>query len=185
MHTDACVCICLHSRAYAQTLAVPLISKHCVGWIGQLLELTHAWALHGDGKHKLHIGGWPLITWGTHCLKWDAARKCYRHSYRPLIYLFSKNVETTSAGRMAMVALQLVAVHFFGKRLQSAVNISDCSAGLMAGMQYLNIDHTKPDEEECSTPHLSDWAHLSFHYTEGDSPHAPAFERIQTHPYAF
>jgi hypothetical protein len=86
---------------------------------------------------------------------------------------------------MAMVALQLVAVHFFGKRLQSAVNISDCSAGLMAGMQYLNIDHTKPDEEECWTPHLSDWAHLSFHYTEGDSPHAPAFERIQTHPHAF
>jgi len=182
MHVCAFACIPMH---YAQTLAVPLISKHCVGWIGQLVELTHAWALHGDGKHKLHIGGWPLITWGTHCLKWDATHKCYRHSYRPLIYLFSKNVETTSAGRMAMVALQLVAVHFFGKRLKSDVNISDCSAGLMAGMQYLNIDHTKPDEEEFSTPHLADWAHLSFHYTEGDSLHAHAIERLQTHSDAF
>jgi hypothetical protein len=106
---------------------VPLISKKCIRWIGQLLELTHAWALHGDGKHKLQIGGWPLITWGTHCLKWDLKSKCYRHSYRPLIYLLSKNVETKSAGRLAMVALQLAPVHFFGKRLQSAVNISDCS----------------------------------------------------------
>jgi hypothetical protein len=86
---------------------------------------------------------------------------------------------------MAMVALQLVAVHFFGKRLKSDVNISDCSAGLMAGMQYLNIDHTKPDEEEFSTPHLADWAHLSFHYTEGDSLHAHAIERLQTHSDAF
>ena len=164
----------------SQTLAVPLISKKCIRWIGQLLELTHAWALHGDGKHKLHIGGWPLITWGTHCLKWEVKYKCYRHSYRPLIYLFSKQVETKSAGRLAMVALQLVAVHFFGKRLQSAVNISDCSAGLMAGMQYLNIDHTKPEEEECWTPHQSDWAHMYFHYGQGGA-HAHAFKRMHTH----
>ena len=81
---------------------------------------------------------------------------------------------------MAMVALQLVAVHFFGKRLQSAVNISDCSAGLMAGMQYLNIDHTKPEDEECWTPHQSDWAHMYFHYGQGGA-HAHAFKRMHTH----
>ena len=44
-------------------------------WVGQLIELTHAWALHGDGKHKLHHGRWVLITFGTHCLAWDKLNK--------------------------------------------------------------------------------------------------------------
>ena len=56
-YPDAFECI----LPYSQTLAVPLISKKCIGWIGQLLKLSHAWALHGDGKHKLHIGG---SCWG-------------------------------------------------------------------------------------------------------------------------
>ena len=50
------------------------------------------------------------MTFGTHCLKWDYKAKTYRHSFRPLVYLFSKNHESVSAGRLAMVALQLVAV---------------------------------------------------------------------------
>ena len=87
-----------------------------------------------------------------------------------------------------MVALQLVAMRFFGKRLQSAVNISDCSAGLMAGMQYLNIDHTKPVEEECWTPHQSDWAHMYFHYGQGgcccNRAHAHACRRMQAYAHA-
>jgi hypothetical protein len=90
------------------TLAIPLISKQCVAWIGQLVELSHAWALHGDGKHKLHIGSWILMTFGTHCLKWDLDSKGYRHAFRPLIYLFSKNHESVQSGRLAMVAMQIV-----------------------------------------------------------------------------
>ena len=109
----------------SKTLAIPLISKQCVGWIQQLLALPHAWALHGDGKHKLHIGRFILMTFGTHCLKWDEKAKTYRHSFRPLVYLFSKNHESVSAGRLAMVALQLVALQFFDERLESAVNIPD------------------------------------------------------------
>ena len=42
-----------------------------------------------------------------------------------LVYLFSKNHESVSAGRLAMVALQLVALQFFDERLESAVNIPD------------------------------------------------------------
>jgi len=90
------------------TLAIALISKQCVAWIGQLVELSHAWALHGDGKHKLHIGSWILMTFGTHCLKWDLDSKGYRHAFRPLIYLFSKNHESVQSGRLAMVAMQIV-----------------------------------------------------------------------------
>ena len=50
---------------------------------------------------------------------------------------------------------------------QSGVNISDRSDGLRSGMQYLNIDHTAPDEEECATPHCSDWAHIVTHLKKG------------------
>ena len=151
----------------SKTLAIPLISKQCVCWIQQLLALAHAWALHGDGKHKLHIGRYILMTFGTHCLKWDVKAKAYRHSFRPLVYLFSKNHESVSAGRLAMVAMQLVAVNFFGKRLESAVNISDRSDGLRSGMQYINIDHLAPDDEEVETPHCSDWAHIAVHFMKG------------------
>ena len=58
-------------------------------------------------------------------------------------------------------------MRFFGKRLESAVNISDHSDGLRSGMQYININHLAPEEEEFETPHSSDWAHLAVHYKKG------------------
>ena len=92
------------------TMGVPLVCKQNVDWIGQLIMCQHAWALHGDGKHKIHIGKFVLMTFGTHCLKWDKDGKRYRHSFRPLIYLFSKEIESISSVRMAMVALQMVCI---------------------------------------------------------------------------
>ena len=56
---------------FPETMAACLIGKTNIGWIEQLLKLVHEWALHGDGKHKLHHGRWVLVTFGTHCLKWD------------------------------------------------------------------------------------------------------------------
>ena len=169
----------------SKTLAIPLISKQCVGWIGQLLSSTHAWALHGDGKHKLHIGRWILMTFGTHCLNWDREAKSYRHSFRPLVYLFSKNHESVSAGRLAMVALQLVAMHFFGQRLESAVNISDRSDGLRSGMQYININHKAPEEEEVETPHCR-WEEgaviPSFTPSLQPPPFTPSLHTLPSHP---
>ena len=58
-------------------------------------------------------------------------------------------------------------MHFFGSRLESAMNISDRSDGLRGGMQYININHLAPDEEEVETPHGSDWAHIVFHLKKG------------------
>jgi hypothetical protein len=60
-----------------------------------------------------------------------------------------------------------VAMRFYKKRLQSAVNCSDRSDGLRSGMQYININHTAPDEEEVETPHCSDWAHIVTHLMKG------------------
>ena len=179
------------------TLALPLISKQCVSWILQLVELGHAWALHGDGKHKLHIGKWILMTFGCHCLLWDKDVKSYRHSFRPLIYVFAKQHESVQSVRVGMVALQMVATRFTGmhasshmrthmctyvyililtlarpvclkgERLKSAVNISDCSNGLRSGMQYFNIKHGGDIETAEATPHCSDWAHIVTHLKMG------------------
>ena len=71
----------------------------------------------------------------------------YRHSFRPLIYLFSKQIETVESVKMAMIGLQIVSVKYFGQRLRPGVNISDHSDGLRSGMQYINIDHLAPEEE--------------------------------------
>lgn len=60
---------------FPNTTAVALIGKVNIGWMGQLIDLAISWALHGDGKHKLHFGRWVLMTFGTHCLHWDVKHK--------------------------------------------------------------------------------------------------------------
>ena len=42
-----------------------------LGWIKQCLARPHCFVLHVDGKHKLHHGGWVLMTVGTHYLRYD------------------------------------------------------------------------------------------------------------------
>ena len=43
----------------------------------------------------------------------------------------------------------------------------DAWLAMSAGMQYINIDHLAPDDEEVETPHCSDWAHIAVHYMKG------------------
>ena len=72
----------------------------------QLSDLL-AWALHGDGMHKLHYGKWLLLTFGTHCLRYDDRQGVYTHSFRPLIYLLTKDHESCASIAFGMVALQI------------------------------------------------------------------------------
>ena len=167
---DGVAAIC-DDPVFENTLGIALVSKRGVDWIKQLLDADLPWALHGDGKHKLHHGRWILLTFGTHALRWDKKHKCYRHSFRPLIYLFCREIETIASVRLCMVALQLVALHFFQRRLEAGATISDQGARLMGGMRYINIAHgvaTAEGEEEVTyTPHFSDWAHIATHYKQG------------------
>jgi hypothetical protein len=101
---------------FPDVCAMAMVSKVSCGWMNQLINLKFSWALHGDGKHKLHHGRWVLLTFGTHCLNWDVDAKVYRHSFRPLVYLFSKQIESVASVRFAMVALQIIAVQLFGQR---------------------------------------------------------------------
>ena len=40
-----------------------------IKWIGQLVKRPYLFVLHSDGKHKLHHGGWLLISIGTHHIR--------------------------------------------------------------------------------------------------------------------
>ena len=68
--------------SFPDVTGMVLVSLKSVQWMGQLLKLDFGWALHGDGKHKLHHGRWILVTFGCHSLAWDKAAKHYRHSFR-------------------------------------------------------------------------------------------------------
>ena len=106
-----------------------------------------AWALHGDGMHKLHYGKWLLLTFGTHCLHYDIHNgRQYTHSYRPLIYLLTKDIESVPLFAFAMVAIQKVAIKYIGERLVPSVNITDFSNGLRSGMQYIRWDIDNQDQ---------------------------------------
>ena len=48
--------------------------------------------------------------------------QCNRHSFRPLIYLFCKQIETTESVKIAMLCLQIASVQMFGVRLAPSVN---------------------------------------------------------------
>ena len=99
---------------YPAVEAVVLTSKVQVQWILQLLRAGRKWILHIDGKHKLHQGGWLLVTMGTHAVeRKDEARSRHHkskivHTFRPLVYMFSKHHEDEDSLHFCMKAMELV-----------------------------------------------------------------------------
>ena len=101
-----------------------------LGWIKQCLARPHCFVLHVDGKHKLHHGGWVLMTVGTHYLRYDEKHNCLSASFAPLVYLMCKQIETGSvdalgSANMLVDALDFVAFRCFGEALQPGAGISD------------------------------------------------------------
>ena len=87
--------------------------KMQINWIGQLMERPHQFALHADGKHKLHHGKWILQTLGSHYLKWDNNYKTLKTSFVPLIYQFCAQHESAGSCRMLLDALLVVGKRYF------------------------------------------------------------------------
>jgi len=98
--------------------SVVLTSRVQVGWILQLAANARKWALHVDGKYKLHHGGWLLVTMGTHV----AALRTYAHNtrlpgrsankvvheFRPLVYMFTRHQESVQSILFLFKAMELV-----------------------------------------------------------------------------
>ena len=105
----------------------------------------HRFVLHIDGKHKLHHGKWMLVSIGTHDLRFDEATKQLSHSYRPLVYMFVKQQETTESVKMLCEALDLMAYTRYGVFLKpGTVNmerpqqwLSARGVGRMAGHRHV------------------------------------------------
>ena len=83
--------------AYLGVEAVILTCHQQVDWIGQCVEHPRRFTLHIDGKWKLHHGKWILVTVGTHSIEFDRNRKLIVHSFRPLLYMFTTNIETADS----------------------------------------------------------------------------------------
>ena len=76
--------------------AVVLTANVQVDWIGQLTKVPRRFVLHIDGKHKLHHGKMLLVTVGTHSM-FLSSRTKITHSFRPLLYMLTMNMEITDS----------------------------------------------------------------------------------------
>ena len=119
---------------YPGTEAICLTGYTELGWIGQLVKSKVRYPLHIDGKHKLHHGKWILVTIGCHDLAQDRDGKIV-HSYRPLVYMFSKQQETTESIKLLCSSVDFLARTYFGAPLTPGVINMDYSSGFMQGTQ--------------------------------------------------
>jgi hypothetical protein len=103
-------------------------------WMEQLLDHPREFVLHVDGKHKLHHGGWVLMTIGFHRLRWDPANQKLSTTFVPLVYQMCRQVESGTASElgsahMLVDALNVVCLKALGKCLEPGAGISDhCAA---------------------------------------------------------
>jgi len=121
--------VCIPQPAVYQTTGVCLTGPMQIGWLKQLMDMPFGFVLHGDGKHKLHHGGWILITIGTHTLRWDDHNKTLSHQFAPLMYLFCKEHESAGCCMMVVDALNVVCLKYFGAELVPGGTCSDHSDG--------------------------------------------------------
>ena len=132
-------------------------------WLQQLLERPRQFVLHVDGKHKLHHGGWVLMTVGTHRLRWDEHHHKLSTSFVPLMYQMCKQVESGSAttlgsAHMLLDSLNVACDTAFGKRLEPGAGVSDhCPA-------YFNAyEHAFP-----GMPRMQCYPHIARKLAEGE-----------------
>ena len=129
------------------TMVLPFFSRRCVSAMIDLTKDGCVWALHGDGTYKINFEGWVLMTFGTHAPVWDERRKCYRHSFRPLLYMLTRSQESAASIRFGMVALQVMSLTYLAARLKPDVLVSDFGQGLRNRMQYIGWNHEFPELE--------------------------------------
>ena len=157
MHEDPTYSLSLVQGALeglGATLAVPVdagafaVHGHCftgpvqVSWMFQLLQRPRQFAIHIDGKHKLHHAGFILITLGTHYLVWDSHKHELRTRFAPLVYLFCKEHESDGSALLIVKAFKYVCMKYFGAHPEPGASVSDhCSAYMKAMVDELGCRH--------------------------------------------
>ena len=113
--------------------AIVLTMHVQINWIGILLSLGFNYCLHIDGKYKLHHGDWMLITFGTHSIHLDKKDKGIHHTFRPLVYVWTKQQESTDVIWLGLVCLDLIAQRFYQKSFSPTVGVADHGPGIAGG----------------------------------------------------
>jgi hypothetical protein len=124
-------------EAYPNTDALVLTSHTQLGWIGQMAERPHECVLHVDGKHKTHHGGWLLITFGTHAVEHRGERSAegkghIAHTFRPCIYMFTEQQETTECVQLGFECIKFIARVFYKAELYPGLGCADHCKGTMS-----------------------------------------------------
>ena len=96
--------------------AVILTMHVQVNWVGQLTTAEKPHTAHVDGNYKVHHGDYILITYGTHVMKYDAHKKGQiRQVFRPLVYMLTKQKESSQCLHLGWHCINTVSMRFFGK----------------------------------------------------------------------
>lgn len=136
--------------------AIVLTMHVQINWIGYLVNLGFNFPLHIDGKYKLHHGDWLLITFGTHSLRL-AAKERTAHTFRPLLYVFTKQQESTDVVWLGLVCCNFIAMRYFQKSFSPSVGIADHGPGINGGWTKM-----WPDRKL-----LGCYPHISWHMSHG------------------
>ena len=133
--TDVCKnrVVCVPQDNVYSTTGVCLTGPMQIEWMKQLTTQSYNFILHADGKHKLHHGGWILMTVGTHVLHWDAHHHSLSHKFIPLMYLFCQDHESNGACLMLVDALNIVCLKYHGTKLYPGGTCADHSDGFRHG----------------------------------------------------
>ena len=137
---------------------VLLTGRQQVRWIGQLVEKNGKFAVHIDGKYKLHHGKMILISIGTHHFRWDSDRQELTHQYVPLVYLMCKQIESAGATAYLCSGADHIAQKYYGKRLLPGIGLLDHCEGFMAGYKSVWPD----------MPVAQCWPHISCKFRKGE-----------------
>ena len=113
--------------------AIVLTMHVQINWIGILLGLGFNFCLHMDGKYKLHHGDWMLITFGTHSIHLAKKDKRIHHTFRPLVYVWTKQQESTDVIWLGLVCCNMIAQRFYQKSFSPSVGVADHGPGIAGG----------------------------------------------------
>ena len=112
LQDDVMYVVPLDWSKYPSTEGVVLVCKKGISWMLQMISSGMNYALHIDGKHKVHHGKWILLNAGIHSIEHDGSK--VTHTFRPTAHLFSKQHESAESIEMLMDGIKLTLHTFAG-----------------------------------------------------------------------
>lgn len=161
-----------HER-YRETDCVVLTMHTQIDWIRQLaLELAGKFTWHTDGKHKLHHGKWVLVTCGPHVVALSDKNSRIVHQYRPICYMFAKQIETAESIAVLYEACDLISLRYFGVKLRPAIGCADHGGGV-------RVAH---EAHYAGVPLAGCWPHVAWGLSHGQllKKSHPLFDDVNT-----